>query len=134
MALTKWRSLPNLYISKIKSNGIVTQRYNQKDYWTGVYDYFGQVSRDSLIVKFTTAQSNTQSLENGIGRKCWHDGGVEEGQFQNGQPHGFLREIFADGSYFEGIWEDGWRNGKGKEVSKNGTIKTGIWKNHNYIG
>jgi hypothetical protein len=62
------------------------------------YDYYGQINQKT-------------GKEDGIGRRCWMNGGIEEGIFADGQPHGYCREIFKDGSYFEGIWKDGWRNG-----------------------
>ena len=71
-------------------------------------------------------------MENGIGRKCWHNCGIEEGVFEEGKPNGFLREINADGSYFEGLWLKGLRNGKGKEVSSSGEVKIGYWENHEF--
>lgn len=69
-ALQKWKELPKLQIESIKTDGVVTQRFDQEDKWTGKYDYFGLVSLPGLY---------TESLENGIGRKCWHQGGIEEG-------------------------------------------------------
>ena len=63
--------------------------------------------------------------EHGLGRKCWHNGGIEEGIFEDGCPNGYLREINADGSYFEGMWVDGQRHGKGKEVSALGEVTIG---------
>ena len=71
--------------------------------WIGAYYYQGQID-------------DATQKENGIGRRCWLNGGIEEGQFENGQPHGYCREIMADGSYFEGLWENGWRHGTGKEL------------------
>ncbi len=40
-ALDKWRELPRINISNIKTAGVVAQNLYQKDYWTGVYDYYG---------------------------------------------------------------------------------------------
>ncbi len=68
-----------------------------------------------------------------MGRRCWIAGGIEEGEFRNGQPHGYCREIMADGSFFEGFWKDGWRHGQGKEILTCGQISIGKWENHFFI-
>ena len=75
---------------------------NVKDKWVvSRYDYCGQVN-------IATGK------EHGAGRRCWHDGAIEVGQFENGQLHGFGREILADGSYYEGSWNEGGKHGEGK--------------------
>ena len=113
LAIDKWKELPRMAFTHIQNTQIVAQRFDQKDKNFGIYDYYGQVRRASLPVI---------GKENGIGRKCWHNGGIEEGVFEDGHPNGYLREINADGSYFEGIWLKGERHGKGKEVNASGEV------------
>lgn len=58
-------------MNQIRNNRFVTQRFNVQNFWVGAYDYYGQIDEKT-------------NKEDGIGRRCWHNGGIEEGNFMNG--------------------------------------------------
>jgi hypothetical protein len=56
------------------------------------------------------------------------DGATYEGQFKDGQRHGFGRQIWQDGSVYEGIWRQDKCNGTGRLINAEGHIYFGDWR------
>lgn len=131
--LHHWNKLPRLDTSKFEMNqkmpedgfvDVVTLN-NVAYQWGDTYNYQGQIDK-------------TTGKPHGIGRRIWNIkrnhalSSIEEGQFEQGQPHGYLREIFANGSYYQGKWSNGWRHGHGLECNSMGQTREGVWTDHEY--
>ena len=54
--------------------------------------------------------------------------GIYEGQWKEGERHGYGRDIHYGGSYYQGNFKDGIENGKGLLVWNNGDKFTGVFK------
>ena len=66
----------------------------------------------------------------GIGRCTSEDGfNFHEGQFKEGQMHGYGRALFDWGGYYEGLWANDKWQGQGKYVNEKGDIFEGEWSN-----
>ena len=55
-----------------------------------------------------------------------------EGQFKDGEPHGYARVIDLQGNIFEGQFINGVKSGRGKEKNIHGKETYGYWKNDEY--
>lgn len=55
-----------------------------------------------------------------------------DGDWVNGQMHGFGTYRFADGATYEGVMQDDWPNGEGTARYPNGGVYVGRWKNGKY--
>jgi hypothetical protein len=58
-------------------------------------------------------QVNEERIPNGVGRWCWHNSTIYEGQWVNGTYSGFGREIYCNGSTYVGEFVKWYREGKG---------------------
>ena len=56
----------------------------------------------------------------GKGRKQCHNGEVYEGDFWNGQYHGFGIAEYKDGRKYVGLWEHGLKHDEGAHKDSNG--------------
>ena len=79
-------------------------------------------------------QLNIQNTLHGIGKKTFHQGSFQEGNFTNGKLHLFGRIIFRSGAYYIGEWKNGQFHGKGKRMYSDGSIEEGEWENDQFIG
>lgn len=61
-----------------------------------------------------------------------NDVGRYEGQFKNGQKHGYGKFTWADGSYYEGQYRNDEKHGEGRLFDKkNKLIGEGVWEHNN---
>ena len=72
-------------------------------------------------------------VPNGKGRLTWDSGIFYEGDFVNGQYHGYGVYFVSDYALYEGQWVNGAFTGKGKITYLNGEIQEGEFVNGKLI-
>ena len=66
-------------------------------------------------IKYGQFLKGTDIME-GIGRKEFNHGQIQEGQFSNNLMNGYVREFYLNGNCYIGMCKDTKKNGKGKFV------------------
>lgn len=72
--------------------------------------------------------------KDGIGRNYWNAILIEEGEFKNGNLHGYGRRIYEEGDYYVGQFSHDKRHGQGKYVKTDGVVQDGRWDKNTFLG
>ena len=117
-AFKRWLKLGSFDIEKLKinENCKVVGELGQTDCANKKYDFWCQTDEAGYL--------------EGIGRYCFHNDELQEGQFECGKLDGQSRVIYGDGSYYLGTMENGQMNGHGVLTCSQGEKKEGWW-DHN---
>ena len=125
-SLEKWKSLEPISIEDI---------HRDSDFKVFIDDEEQEVKK--MVFKNYVAigqfRRNTNKID-GIARRIFDSTLIQEGQFKNGDLHGYCRIIYQNGAYYEGMFSNFMRNGLGTSVSATGTVQKGIWKDNDYVG
>jgi hypothetical protein len=69
--------------------------------------------------------------KNGYGKFTWLSGNVYEGNYENNARNGYGKFTWLSGNVYEGNWEYGIQNGYGKMTWSDGDVYEGNWENGN---
>ncbi len=63
-----------------------------------------------------------------VGTKLFKDGGIYEGEFKYGKPHGYGKMTWPGGDVYEGDFQKGLRHGEGVQTYADGSIYSGNFR------
>lgn len=102
---------------------IGSYEYEDDSFTLSNYEIIGLSNKQSY-----QGQTNEEGHPHGLGALVQADGGLYEGQFENGVREGQGRLIHASGDYYEGEWVNGKAEGTGTFTTIDGQVYEGDWE------
>lgn len=123
-SLETWKKLEPMTIDKIYQEStvkvIIDDDHELKKMKFKNYLVLGQFKKDTNVIQ-------------GVARRIFDSTLIQEGQFKNDDPCGYVRIIYQNGAYYEGMFSNFMRNGYGVSVTANGEKSKGLWKENDLV-